>query len=373
VVLHGSQNKVDVRTKIVFACVLVSLFSSAMVGLFAWHASSNLLLETSERQLDALAEARAEDFGAIADAWGEAVGLIRSRTELREQLAIIGDERDRAVSTIRRILQDARESADIVSRIAVFDAAGTLVAFSGEAALPPDAGQPTDEDLTFSRFLRRRDDGYDARTLMPLKLGGDIVGTLEVVIDVREILQLAENTRGLGTTGETMLVAQLEPSTVTVLNDLRNSSQSPVELPLDALSQPVTAALAGESRVFRGVDDYRGVPVWAATRYLPRSKTGIVVKIDEGEALEPVLALRRQFVDVALSVGALAILAGALLGLLLSKKIRALDAVVKRVRNGETALRADTAGEDELSFLAESFNELLDKTYANDAEPRDRR
>ena len=87
----------------------------------------------------------------------------------------------------------------------------------------------------------------------------------------------------------------------------------------------------------------------------------LIVKIDAAEELAPLHELRGRMLDVALSVGALAILAGALLGFYLSRPIRQLDALVHRIRDGETGLRAEVSGEDEVSFLAESFNELMDQ------------
>jgi methyl-accepting chemotaxis protein len=71
--------------------------------------------------------------------------------------------------------------------------------------------------------------------------------------------------------------------------------------------------------------------------------------------------LRNQLIDVALAAGALSILGGAALGIFLARPIRRLNEVVERIRQGDQDARADESGEDEVSFLAESFNELMDE------------
>ena len=118
----------------------------------------------------------------------------------------------------------------------------------------------------------------------------------------------------------------------------------------------------------RGVLDYRGQPVWAAARKLPNSAAALVVKIDEREQVQPQRDLRERFIRVALSVSALAIIGGALLGAWLARPLRQLQDTVERIRDGEADLRAKVSGEDEVSFLAESLNELMDE-QSEDEQP----
>ena len=65
-------------------------------------------------------------------------------------------------------------------------------------------------------------------------------------------------------------------------------------------------------------------------------------------------------IDLGLALGAFAILAGTLLGLWLGRPIRDLKQVVERIREGENDLRAEVEFQDEVGFLAEAINELLD-------------
>ena len=75
----------DIRTKLALALVSVSLLSMLALGTFAYQATSALLREVSERQLDALAESKQRDLEKVVVAWRDRVELIRSRR--RERVA----------------------------------------------------------------------------------------------------------------------------------------------------------------------------------------------------------------------------------------------------------------------------------------------
>jgi len=123
----------------------------------------------------------------------------------------------------------------------------------------------------------------------------------------------------------------------------------------------LASALEGRAQIFRsGVKDYRGEDIWCATRSLTRIGWGLVVKIDSAEERARAHWLRDQMIDLGLALGAFAILAGTLLGLWLGRPMRDLKQIVERIREGESDLRAEVESQDEVGFLAEAINELLD-------------
>jgi PAS domain S-box-containing protein len=86
-------------------------------------------------------------------------------------------------------------------------------------------------------------------------------------------------------TGEALLVCQVGPD-VLYLSPLRNDPATPLTLrrPLATAGLAARSALAGEEG-FGAFTDYRGVPVFAAVRKIRSTGWGLVVKVDQAEAL----------------------------------------------------------------------------------------
>jgi hypothetical protein len=358
----------DIKTKLIFACVAVSLASMLLLGLFMQQSSVESLDRLTERQLESLAAARLEDIQIIRQAWREQAFLITSRTSLREQVASHTSESADIRNNVRRILDDARKSVTIFRRLAIFDQDDNLVATSGNALhTPVPFPNLAGVELEITGFKEAESGGLEAIAHAPLELGGARVGQLEAVIDTRRLFEITRNYVGLGETGEMYLVTERVPGEITVLHPLRGSETNEwLRVPRESASEVMIAALDGADGVVRGVLDYRGQPVWAAARRLPNSSAALVVKIDEREQVQPQRDLTERFIRVALSVSALAIVGGALLGAWLARPMRQLLETVDRIRDGEEHLRAEVSGEDEVSFLAESLNELMDDQTERD-------
>lgn len=86
-------------------------------------------------------------------------------------------------------------------------------------------------------------------------------------------------------TGEVLLVRR-EGDRVRFLSPLRFSPAAPLSLtrPVGDRGLPASLAAQGEER-FGAFHDYRGRPVLAATRWIARSRWGLVAKVDRAEAL----------------------------------------------------------------------------------------
>lgn len=354
----------DLRTKLIFAFVGTALASMLLLGWFSYVESRDMLRDSTARQLETLASARAEDLAVIVQALQNEVALIRSRTQLRRRVEAYPREPDVSRSVVQTILDDAQSGLDHILGIAVFDVEGELIARTG---VPPDSTRllgTNREGPTATRFFEGPDMEVTAELQAPLQLDGRVVGSLAAEVEVGRLVRIAGNYEGLGQTGEMLLVTEFEPGQVTFLGPLRHrETQRLLVVPKEEVSEAVRVALTGRDTLLAGVQDYRGVRVWAAVEGMPDFDVGLVVKVDEEEELAPVRELRSRLLRVGLSVAALAILGGALVGALLARPIRDLREVVRGIRDGDTDLRAATKGEDEVSFLAESFNKLMDDVH----------
>lgn len=358
----------DLRTKLVFALVGATLAAMLALGTAGYSQAGTLLREAALGQLDALAESRRDDLESATRGWSERAQLIGSRTQLRLSLAAwagSGDPAER--ERIERILEDARESVESVRFLAVLDTSGRLVASTGQFPGPLPSPDPEtgggSSDTGVPRLVGLTLDprrGPEIAYRLELRAEGRPVGWLVARFDGEELVSIARDYTGLGETGETLIV-QAEGDSARVLHPTRHANlQTGAYL---AAAQGNPARLAASERdtvVWRGVTDYRGESVWAATRFLPGPGWGVVVKVDASEERRPILDLRGRMIRLALSLAAFAILAGIVLGLHLSRPLHELADVANRIRRGEMDARAPVRAEDEVGMLARTFNRMAD-------------
>lgn len=358
----------DLRTKLVFALVSVSLASMLSLGVLAYSAASAKLTQKTLRQLDALAETKRQDLEKVMVGWRDRVSLIASRTQLRLSLRDYNASRNPArQSQIERILTDARQSSRAVQSLAVFDAGGSPVAWtvqSGVVGEPPPPPPPSSaDDVSFEHILFANEAEPRASFKAPLVLDGERIGTMSVVLHAQELVAITRDTAGLGVTGETLIVLRDSSGATRVLSPLRHQSDAqPRPIEPTGPNDPASWAIQGRDTVMtEGLVDYRGEPVWAATRFLDEVGWGLVVKFDAAEQVESIQEFRQELAFLGLSLSAFAILLGAILGVRLARPIHALSAVANRIRLGELDARAEASREDELGLLARTFNQMADE------------
>ena len=116
--------------------------------------------------------------------------------------------------------------------------------------------------------------------------------------------------------------------------------------------------------------DYRGVPSIAVYRWNARQQLGLIVKVDQAEALAPA----RAFAASLLWTGALALLATVPLAFLLARTItgplRMLHNGVRKFGDGEWQARVNIRSGDELGEVARAFNQMAAQLEADRASLR---
>lgn len=358
----------DLRTKLVFALVLTALGSMLALGTVAYNRARVLVVELTLDHVDALVQTRAEAVDRLVSAWRERVSLIASRTQLRRSLETYGRTGDPAAAeTIRAILQDALDAVETVRSLEVRGLDGETVARVGEgigrAAREGAAAAPEGRrDVRFDgiSFAPGRAPTLHFRT--PLVLADQRWGTLWVALDGWELRSLVESVEGMGETGQTILVARDLDGAAHLVRPARAGPSGPlVGLPPGGIVDPVRRTLDGERGVWSEVVGPGAERLWAAGRHLPEVDWGLLVAFDEAEELAPLQVYRSELRDLALSLSAIAILVGTLLGLRFAKPLHDLAGVANRIRGGELDARAAVDREDEIGLLARTFNQMTDE------------
>ncbi len=358
----------DIRTKLVFTLVAVSLASMLALGAVAYNEARQLLEQNTRRQLEALAETKQDDLEKVIKSWEDRVQLIASRTQLRQSLAEYNkDLGTRHQERIHSILADALEAVRTIQRLTVYDVTGKLVstALSEEGTAPPEADWtqlPEGTHLVYEGVTLDHQDSLRVSFLAPLMLREERIGALHVVFGADDLVDVTQNFEGLGETGETLVVLRDPDGVPRIVHPVRHPGVPPGLLIPERPNNPANMAIQGIDSVFtEGVIDYRDQPVWAATRYLPEAGLGLVVKFDTEEELQPIKELRGRLIQVGLSLSAFAILIGTLLGIRFARPIQELADVADRIRKGNLEARAEPRSEDEIGFLARAFNEMAEE------------
>jgi HAMP domain-containing protein len=370
----------DIRTKLVFALVAVSLGSMFALGAFTYDATRAQLQRLALRQLDALASSKKEDLERVMAAWQDRVELVTSRTSLRDRLVHYRKTRDPVdAAAIQRILVDAEGAVEALRGTSVCTADTRHVASAG---LDPGRKMGIgvfwhlDAPLVF-QDVTLSDEGELLITFVaPIRLDGELIGAAKVLHSARELVDVTHDYTGLGNTGETILARRDLEDGALVLNPLRHDPQAALRRVIvpNGGRDPVLRAVAGEESIFKDdAVDYRGEPVWAATRHLEGLDWGLVVKVDAAEEARPVMELRDTMWKLAVSLSAFAIIAGLLLGLYFARPIHDLADVARRIGEGELELRAPIESEDEIGLLAATINRMAEALVnRNGGSPSDR-
>lgn len=303
------------NTKIIVFVLEIAIIPLLFLGFIFYHNSVAQINQSTFKELDAIAQIQKNRLQDVLDQKSELLHLFASKTLLRTYLhEYIASPSASLQQTMNDYLRESLTSSGAISKIFEVNSSGIVVASTDPAFL----GVDVSHDGYFQQgiqkenvsFLEKNATGIiDEYLVAPLILDGKTLGMVVLITDVDDIENLAKDYTGLGNTGETLLAKHDQNGDALFLTAIRfdpNAGLTRVVLK-DKTNIPSVHAIAGEEGVFENAVDYRNVPVFAATRYLSVVDWGIVVKIDQSEALAPVRNLEELFLIILLAVVVLVI------------------------------------------------------------------
>lgn len=199
----------------------------------------------------------------------------------------------------------------------------------------------------------------------PLIHENKVAGIAIAQIDKYEVNRLVMDQRGLGSSGETLIVTQIE-NQILSLAPLRyepNTENTTIRIikPNTPLAKFAQSILSGE-RLAEKVIDYSGEETLMVGRYMrPQLNWGIITKIDTVELLAPIQKLKWFSIIMALATAGLVILIGTNIIENIISPIQALTFKTKLVALGDLKQRFDFHQQDEIGRLGSSFNEMANQ------------
>lgn len=285
--------------------------------------------------------------------------------------AVLSDKDGTAIDTksfqtLSPLLSSIRESYEDYAEIFVVSGQSGRIAVSTD---PSREGKDVSGRKFFTEPLRTGDvyisDIYESRSLnrhtmefsFPFGQNSNHRkspdGVLVARIDLeRSVYQLLLDQTGLGHTGETLIINR----DVIALNTLRWNDGAPLKLKIEA--EPAVLAARGKTGIVESLD-YRGEKVLAAYTHIPRAEWGFVAKMDQKEIYAPIQSLVVNILILFFVVGVVVCLLALLITRRLTHPILSIAAVAKRVRQGDLSARNNVSLEDEVGYLADSFNQAV--------------
>lgn len=193
--------------------------------------------------------------------------------------------------------------------------------------------------------------------------GGVLVARVE--LDYFNII-IHERT-GLGETGEILLAYKNKEGETVFFTDRLFAEETSEQHTEEHPNLPIEEALQKNEAVFFTLD-YRHVPVIAATRYIVEAEIGLVVKIDQSEALSATKEMLMFSVIRIFVVLLILLIIIYLVSSFIIKPIINLNEGIKIIEAGNLDYKVGTKKNDEIGQLSQAFDKMTESIKKSHAE-----
>jgi len=295
--------------------------------------------------LESLAELQEWRLEQVIEKDLERINGVTSRTQLRislEDYNVTGNPE--AQIKITDIISDARDSISDFRNISIVNPEGNVVASTGGLAVGDNvAGQDYFSSAQGADYISPIVEGPEGDPTMylsgPLIMDDQFLGVAVMETDPENILKVTtEYISAFGKTGETVLARTDNNGNIDFFAPRRFEEDrvfEPGEREKGDESEPMTGALGGEEKTYVDSLDYRGVEVYAASRYLETTGWGVVVKIDASQVLEMSYFLQRLYIYIAIAALFVGIVAAYLLSRSITSSVNKLQASAAKIAAGD--------------------------------------
>ncbi|MBT9313630.1 sensor histidine kinase [Leptothoe kymatousa] len=180
------------------------------------------------------------------------------------------------------------------------------------------------------------------------------IGVLLVTLDLQDVDSLIQDRTGLGKTGTTYLVGQVENKNRFLASEEAKTVTGNIN------SFAIDAAIAGESG--SGLyQNYAGKPVIGVYRWLDGQSLALLAEINQREAFAPAQALARNIILIGVVATGLLLSGIYILSRRITEPISEITEATINVQNGELEQSLTVMGQDEIGALAQAFNHMSRK------------
>ena len=216
----------------------------------------------------------------------------------------------------------------------------------------------------FSRYspsLLEGDQKQSAFIAAPIFSGDKLLGVIAIQLKSDDHYYLTKDYTGIKNTGE-VVISKLDKEDALLIAPIRRDSDAAFNQRYKIgsdIALPIQWSVLGKNGSGISVG-YEDTEIFAAWRYIPEIKWGVVVKIETQEVFSSI----QRLTDVLLITGLVITMLVLLFALYISRKLTSplleLVDAIKRATRGELSQTISVDSNDELGDLTHSFNLMLD-------------
>lgn len=353
----------SLMARLVFYFLLLSVFTVALVASVAYDRASRTLTQSLLERLTAVSTLKQGELTDWIQQQKRTVGLLARSPEVQQQTTLLlnGTEAEKtaAYQHLTELFQTTLDYQPDLQEIFILTDVGGLVVIS------TNKNSEQQYHTTDTYFVRGRLSPY-LQNVYPSPMTGkpamtfavpllnetqnQRLGVLAVHLSLAEMDAIILERTGLGETGETYLVDEL---------NLFVSSQrfGRENFPHGVHTVGIDAAVSGISG--SGLyTNYQGVPVIGVYRHLEDQNLALLAEMSQAEAFAPAQVLATTILRVGFLSVAILTVGIYVLSWQITRPILAITETAVKATNGDFSHPVPIMTEDEISLLAHSFNTM---------------
>lgn len=349
----------NIKLKLISLLLVIGLIPTLAVGIVSYLTISRELKANTANQLESISVKQEQKIDALLQIKQEEVSKLVNQFDLQVALGkylVSGDKADHTV--LARLLTTAQVETPEMQTIALGTLKGSTLVSTTEGAegQPIVGGEIT--DTTESSIVSIKEDPRDGVDKLYITTRVSVnkqeAALMTVIFRIDDIVATIQDYTGLGTTGETLIVADNSNGDTVSLFPLRFNTDAALSTNLTSLA----ILRHTDGKIYTDVKDYQGDDSIVVARPLGFANWVMAVKIDSSEALAPIQELQRSLVGIALGSSIIIILVALYFARFFTEPILQIARISKRIGQGELDARTNVHRHDEVGALAESINAM---------------
>jgi len=357
-----------IRSKLATTYTVISLLGLTFISALFYFYVREILTTSTLRHLESVSSLQRHRIDGIIDQNLERIDLVSSRTQLRITLQrYIANKRHDDYNKLLLILNDALKSISSFNVISILDRSGRVIVSTRPTRLARDYSQyvffdSSRKENNASHFFLDEKDQLQLYLSGPLLMNDALIGVLLIEASANNIISLVADYSGLGRSGETLLGRKSRDGQyVEFITPTRFDANAALrrKVSLDNKASLLVNSILTNPLPSPSID-YRNKQVLGIASQIAAPGWGLVVKLDEDEALQPVKVMLKYIAITGLGVTVVLIWVSYVLAGIISRPIVELTRAARGIHEGDFGHRAVIRSNDEVGVLADTFNSMTD-------------